>query len=840
MKNAYLILLLILLSTAATAQTTVRDFESGVADWRATRDSVKLEKAPGAPDDGGSSSLRIHGSGSGFVNYAVDSKTVAMESRQFFRISARVKIDRLGEDTPLPYVKCIFKTDWADNYLGQGLTEAYDTSRMGEWQTLEGEFRVPYGTVRGGHAVGGKSRLDAAVDAMKDVDITIDTVTLERIPHYTIDDKYFLDPVPEPLENARGVHPRIYLTDARIEELRQAITTTHRDLFREFIGQTDGILRNDPPKYMDESEWSNIEQLYMRGVGNNMPFLALAYVLTGDRKYLDGAKTWALAACSYPTWGLHEFANVDLATGHQLYGLALVYDWLYNDLDEATRRTIRDTIVTKCSHLFDVAAKGIIVADDEAYRRHPWPEWDEAYLQNHMWINSGGLATAGLAVFDEVPEATRWMAFTLDRYRRTMDLLGSDGASHEGPGYWTYGVDWMLKFMVPARDLLGVDMFDNDWWRNTWKYRLYMGLPENSWTYSNSTVDVGDSRRYDWYGPDYMLRFLASEYRNGYAQWLAGALDDAGAEHPVDRWLNILWYDPSVEPIPPDDLPTLYRFDDMDIASARSDWSGDESFLFFKCGPYIGHKAIREFMYCPSSAHHVHPDTGNFMLFGEGEWLIRDDGYRAKWTGYHNTLIIHGFEQLGGGDEIFVGHVAHGAQARPRIVRAVSTPELDHLAGDATEAYPRNCGLNRFVRHLIYLKPDVLIVVDDIALENTRGLELRFHPEQQEAEQFGTIFTTRGEKAALRFEPLTQSGLTINAEKIDTHPKGDGEIIPLYTIRLRTIDRRWRNAVALSWAKTNADPVDVSLTDRGNTWIFSAGDREVTFDWTTGEASLKR
>lgn len=65
---------------------------------------------------------------------------------------------------------------------------------------------------------------------------------------------------------------------------------------------------------------------------------------------------------------------------------------------------------------------------------------------------------------------------------------------------------------------------------------------------------------------------------------------------------------PSAAP-PPSSLPTLHHFTDVDIVSARSGWSDSESLVFFKCGPYIGHKAIQEMTYCPSSAHHVHPDV---------------------------------------------------------------------------------------------------------------------------------------------------------------------------------------------------------------------------------------
>ena len=80
-------------------------------------------------------------------------------------------------------------------------------------------------------------------------------------------------------------------------------------------------------------------------------------------------------------------------------------------------------------------------------------------------------------------------------------------------------------------------------------------------------------------------------------------------------------------------------------------------------------------------------------------------------------MLIDGKGQLGEGRMWFNGIEQLRLKARPRIIRAVSSPELDHISGDATEAYPRDIGLRRYIRHLIFLKPEVLIIIDDIELD---------------------------------------------------------------------------------------------------------------------------
>ena len=251
-------------------------------------------------------------------------------------------------------------------------------------------------------------------------------------------DTYRLKPIPPALEKVRGVHPRIYLTSERIEKLRAAIKTTHAAIWKKVRDQADRAVRQGPPAYMLHDRQSGDEQLWQREVGNAMPLLAMAYVLTGEKQYLDAARRWALASCGYKTWGLGRIDGMDLATGHQLFGLAIVYDWCYRDLDEAARRQIRETLVKRTSAMFEAAATG-----------KAW--WHRSYLQNHLWVNITGMAASGIALFDEVDDAACWIGLPLDKYRRTMAALGPDGASHEGVGYWEYGVEYMLKFMDLAR-----------------------------------------------------------------------------------------------------------------------------------------------------------------------------------------------------------------------------------------------------------------------------------------------------------------------------------------------------------------------------------------------------
>ncbi len=578
-------------------------------------------------------------------------------------MTAWLRVDRLGTGTPSPYLKCEFVADHSRSTAGQVHTDSYDPERLGTWQKLCVEFQAP------DNAAAFWLALEKGTNGPAEIDARLDEISLKPIARLSVIEQYRLDPRPAELEAVRGVHPRLYLDAKRVAELRTVVRTTHAPLWEELRDQADRAVRSGPPAYREQDGYSGDEQLWQREVGNAMPVLAMAYVVTGQRQYLESAQAWALASCGYKTWGGGRIDGMDLAAGHQLFGLGIVYDWCQADLDEATRRTIRETIVRRGSAMFEAAATGKV-----------W--WGRSYMQNHLWVNACGLSVAGLAVFDEVEDADLWVGFALDKFRRSIDALGPDGASHEGVGYWEYGVEYLLKFMHVAHELLGHDLYQHDWWRRTARYPLYLGLPRAAWTSRSCIVDIADCPRGHWYGPDYLLRGLAHVYHDPHAQWLAQEMDEADVAARGASWLNLVWYDPSVPAEPPTALPTLHHFDDMDIVSARSDWSGNESLVVLKCGPFLGHKAVQEFSYDPGGGH-VHPDANHFVLFGAGQWLVRDDGYRAKWTGQHNTLLIDGRGQLGEGQQWFEGSQPLAVKARPRVLR------------HGVDAYLGSCGERR-------------------------------------------------------------------------------------------------------------------------------------------------
>ncbi|MFC4779176.1 DNRLRE domain-containing protein [Paenibacillus sp. GCM10023252] len=566
-------------------------------------------------------------------------------------------------------------------------------------------------------------------------------------------------------------------------------------------------------------------------------------------KYLMAAKEFARASISYPTWesSMKDPANPqwnlnrDLGAGHSLESLGLVYDWFYDSLNEAEKKSLRDKMIYMGEYLYDT-----LEGEDGQYS---WFMY--SYLNNHLWISAGGLAAAGAAIYGEYPEANKWFTLLTKRFDNVLANISDDGSSQEGPFYALYGGFSLIKYMEIAKKFLDIDYFETDGMKNFFDYRLYNQIPLNSSTPRNIIVDTADTPR-DNFGQTYdaLIRNLAKNYQDGTAQWLVDEYEARGINTSnTMEFGDLVFYDASVAPVDPvtANKPFFKLFEDLGLVYARNDWSGNESLVTFKSGPYVGKKAMelnpttRE---AYANGGHVHPDQNNFTIYGNGEWLIRDDGYAAKYTSNHNTLLINGLGQLGdrnADSELGNGPLWGGSdteqmniqRSAPTIDKTESTPLLDYFVGDAASQYHQNKGLTKYKRHMLYLKPDVVIVVDDIALTSPQNLELRFFPEQNSFLKLAGKYLTVGQKTKLEYTPLTTTNVTVKTENVKYYDK-DNKALQKLAYRVQTNTDSWKNVSAFAWSDLNGTPKQVSLTgNNGSLYTFEVDNKKITLDVTT-------
>jgi len=519
---------------------------------------------------------------------------------------------------------------------------------------------------------------------------------------------------------ANGAHPRLLLTQADVNDLKSKISSgIYNDMWLVIKNKADGYLssspRNNPGSESDT-----------RSDGDAVPWLAMAYLMTDNTAYLNKAVSWMTTVCNYSEWD----GNGSLGAGHCLMGVSLAFDWLYNDMTP----TQRNTILNGSS-----GTRGLTYFANQMANGSP--SHKERYLANHCQVEYGGLSAAGFALYGEVTAAESWLRKAYNIFDAAFRVCGNDGSSTEGHNYYGLMTEFQMHFDKMAKQLLGRDFYaESEWLRNIGSFILYSNLPDFS--SGDNIMRYGDTSSYTYgsHGPVYQMFNVASEYNEPYYQWLALEMFDR-AVGTGDRmgWSCLLWYDDTIASTAPSDgnLPTYRHFESTGWITSRSGWDADAVMVGFKCGPFHGH-AVQALYDEMTSFHqivngHGHPDVQHFNVYAYGQRLATDDAYsKPKWTYYHSTMLagtgtIGASGQLGdtytSGSSWFDRDEVFNAGATSAIIKAESTTEYDYIIGDAENIYREhfdNGGdLTKFLRHFIYIKPDIVVIVDELESNST-------------------------------------------------------------------------------------------------------------------------
>lgn len=199
---------------------------------------------------------------------------------------------------------------------------------------------------------------------------------------------------------------------------------------------------------------------------------AYAYRMTGDTKYLTKAESDMNAVCNFSDWNSkRHFLDV----GEMATAVALGYDWLYNELSEATR--------TK--------AAGAML--NYAFKQAQEKNWNlNFYEATNNWnqVCNGGLVCAALASYENHPtEAKAIVEKAIESNIFALKVMYSpDGNYPEGSSYWCYGTLYQVLMLAALDSTIGSDggLSNTEGFSKTAEYMLYMtGLNSKFFNYSD-------------------------------------------------------------------------------------------------------------------------------------------------------------------------------------------------------------------------------------------------------------------------------------------------------------------------------------------------------------------
>ena len=465
------------------------------------------------------------------------------------------------------------------------------------------------------------------------------------------------------------------------------------------------------------------------------------------------------------------------------FALLLALDCLGDAVSPAERAEVEQAVLTKGIPACHAAVYGMKYPD--RVRGWEWNPRSEIDAMRHIslkrWpliLNSTNLkivptACLGIAAcwFRGRPEADGWLELARSSAKSFSTMYGSDGCYDEGISYWGYTTLYLALFAEVLWRTHGIDDRSLINYPGTVRYALGNTMP---------TVDDHRSVAAVTHLPGYTMPVVKPEFdivnhgdANGgvevsVATWVARthkdplaqyvATDVGEAKHPY----GLIWLDPALPATPPG--PALLDTRQAnDIVISRTGWTTKDNVLALRSG---------------GPGNHEHADRNSVIFKAYGERLLHDpfrSAYIAsqpRWilrlTEAHTAVLINGKgHQYHDGSE---GTNASWSFARVTDYR--TGPGWMTVTSDATDAYQLvNPAVTRVLRTLVYLKPDVVVFLDRVALKETKAsVQVRFQANNEDLAATlslpGDNFLITRPHASLLGRVARAPGLTVRLDKL--------------------------------------------------------------------------
>ncbi|MDL2214711.1 DUF4962 domain-containing protein [Dysgonomonas sp. OttesenSCG-928-M03] len=440
--------------------------------------------------------------------------------------------------------------------------------------------------------------------------------------------------------------------------------------------------------------------------------LSMAYLLTGDNKYARTALKQALHIAQMNPEGYATKEDFNAAS--VMLAMSAAFDAAYGYATPEDKEKL---------------LQAIKVRGNKFYKKYK-NEFETHSMDNHVWQHTlRRLCFSSIAVLNDLPEATKWLAYCYEVWCCRFPILGAnDGGWHDGTSYFQVNFETFIYIPFMFKRLTGKDFFDLPYYHNLSKFLIY-SYPKNS--YSTGFGDNAENQKKP--GKSYwgFADALARELHDPYARWYADEISE-GKKEIVSESANFAFYRlmtknraEDVRPKSPQDLPQSQLFRDAGFALMHDDVTDtpNDIMLSFAALPF-------------GSTGHAHAAHNGFGINVGGKQMFGGSGHYSNFTDKHtlkhyrtrghNTILADGMAQV-------IGENGYGWIARFR-----DTPALTYVLGDATHAYGKmttpfwinrmkqfevdytkengfgDPGITRFRRHFVFLRPDIVIIYDEL------------------------------------------------------------------------------------------------------------------------------
>jgi hypothetical protein len=566
---------------------------------------------------------------------------------------------------------------------------------------------------------------------------------------------------------------------------------------------------------------------------------AFAYAVWERPPDLELARTALRRILDYPTWdyfteGGDETIGLQRAPEATI-AVCCALDWIGPALDPeeivAAERDLAAKGAPACYRTLygmkypdRVRGWGFSELDDFPFR-YDLSRWPLILNSTNLKvIPTCALGFAAVWLHGRHPEAGKWLEMSRQSARAFGVMYGLDGSYDEGIGYWGYTTLHLAMQAEVLHRRLGIDDRGLINYPGTIRYALHMSMPTLGAPVTNphettaytatpkgtldpalDTINLGDSG--------------TGGVEVTVAAWVGRVTGDPLARHlahavgAMKHLPAAIWFEPEAPGAPPG--PELFDVRmSNDWVVSRTGWEARDTVVFLRSG---------------GPANHEHADRNSVLFKARGERLFHDPFkasyvpshplWRLRLTEAHTALLIDGE-----GHQYHDGREGTNASWATAEVRAYATgPGWMTVTSEAAPAYALvNDAVRRVERSLVFLKPDVLLLLDRVQLDPSRpaAVQARFQVYNEDGEghcsaSAGGFAITRPH-AALAATVHSPAPATLTP-RADQHPlPADAGVFPFVEVEsARAAEHTLLTVAAARPANGPAPTVEVTWTDGG-------------------------
>lgn len=522
-------------------------------------------------------------------------------------------------------------------------------------------------------------------------------------------------------------HPSLLFTPERVAAAKKAV-------------QNDTVMQR---------AWESIKSVadkQLEGKGDIMKLehLALAYQMTGEKKYADKIKDMLLATAKTKSWGNGEMLartpawRSELQMAHRSYQVAVAYDVIYDLLTPKERKEIADG-------MYRLAVEPLL----GDWVMEPTRIHSLNSMGHNWWTSCAGMGgLLALAISNENEQARKgaealievlpeWFDFNGDVIQHKPKTFDRDGGMYESINYASFGSSEALLFRLAwLNSHPNAKLEDIPQMEQLAPFFCYVCYPR---TGELNSINFGDSHK-NITGERSMILSYAMGDKNPATLWYASQVRPGQHKEGLmqDTPLGFL-YLPSLKNAPKDPgLPTSHLWKDFGWATMRDSWDKDATMLAAKSG---------------MTWNHSHADANSFIIFHKGVDILKDAGncwypnpaYRNYFfqSDAHNVVKFNGQGQPS-------HQQYHGSMLPGSMSGLLDAGNIKYVLADGTG--PMSHLLNRNFRHFLWID-NVIYIIDDLGSHEAGNYEWLWHPNGKAEKKGFDLNITNGE-SAISLRPL--------------------------------------------------------------------------------------